>query len=204
MFLFGQARHPSANKYLVNNSAILTRRSCTRKPDRLLWRSYVEGSNGLWFCFTLIKAYDHVFINPFILITHFSQTPKSKLYLGNCCLRREYPRREGKWALSYWAVAKILLRFSICFISLPCTSFRRGFWYQEATKAWRRLYGVAGETLWCNAKASSWIHDRFIEWKIFFLSSLVALSLKCIVILFDYALQQRFREIAYQGHPTRI
>ena len=48
------------------------------------------------------------------------------------------------------------------------------------------------------------IHDRFIERKIFFRSSLIALSLKCIVILFDYALQQRFREIAYQGHPTRI
>ena len=154
IFLFGQARHPSANKYLVNDAAKLTRWSCTRKPDRLLSRSYVEGSNGLWFCFTLIKAYDHVFINPFILIAHFSQTPKSKLYLGNCCLRREYPRREGKWALSYWAVAKILLRSSICFISLPCTSFCRGFWYQEATKAWRRLYGVVGETLWCNAKAS--------------------------------------------------
>ena len=106
--------------------------------------------------------------NPFILIAHFSQTPKSKLYLGNCCLRREYTRREGKWALSYWAVAKILLRSSISFISLPCTSFCRGFWYQEATKAWRRLYGVAGEMLWCNAKASSWIHDRLIEWKIFF------------------------------------
>ena len=33
----------------------------------------------------LLKAYDDVFINPFILIAHLrsSQTPKSKLYLGN-------------------------------------------------------------------------------------------------------------------------
>ena len=133
-----------------------------------------------------------------LLIAHFSQTSKSKLYLGNCSLKREYPRREMKWALPYWAVVEILLRSSICFIPLTRTSFCRGIWYQEAAKAWRRLYGVAGETLWCNAKASSWIHDRFIEWKIFFRSSLVALLLKCIVLLFDCALQQRFREIAYQ------
>ena len=133
-----------------------------------------------------------------LLIAHFSQTSQSKLHLGNCSLKRKYPRREMKWALPYWVVAKIFLRSSICFISLPRTSFCRSIWYQEVAKAWRRLYGVAGETLWCNAKASSWIHDRFIEWKIFFRSSLVALLLKCIVILFDYALQQRFREIAYQ------
>ena len=69
-------------------------------------------------------------------------------------------------------------------------------------KAWRRLYGVAGETLSCKAKASSWIHDRFIEWKIFFFrSSLITLSLKCIVIvLFNNALQQRFLEIVYPEH----
>ena len=133
-----------------------------------------------------------------LLIAHFSQTSQSKLYLGNCSLKGEYPRREMKWALPYWVVANIFLRSSICFISLLRTSFCRGIWYQETAKAWRRLYGVAGETLWCNAKASSWIHDRFIEWKIFFRSSLVALLLKCIVILFDHALQQRFREIAYQ------
>lgn len=165
----GQARHPSAIKYLVNDAAILTRRSCTRKPDRLLLRSYVEGSNGLWFCL-LLKAYDDLFINPFTLIAQLrsSQTPKSKLYLGNCPPKREYLRREGKWALLYWAVAKILLRSSICFISLPCTSFCRGISYQETPKAWSRLYGVAGETLSCNAKASSWIHHRLIEWKIFF------------------------------------
>ena len=122
-------------------------------------------------------------MNMSLLIAHFSQTSKSKLYLGNCSLKREYPRREMKWALPYWAVAKILLRSSICFIPLTRTSFCRGIWYQQAAKAWRRLYGVAGETLWCNAKASSWIHDRFIEWKIFFRSSLVALLLKCIVLL---------------------
>ena len=76
----------------------------------------------------LLKAHDELFINPFTLIDQLksSKTPKSKLYLGNCSPKREYPRREGKWALSYRAVAKILLRSSICFISLPCTSFCRG------------------------------------------------------------------------------
>ena len=44
-----------------------------------------------------------------LLIAHFSQTSKSKLYLGNCSLKREYPRREMKWALPYCAVAKICL-----------------------------------------------------------------------------------------------
>ena len=169
IFLFGQARHPSANKYLVNDAAKLTRRSCTRKPDRLLLRSFVEGSYGLWFCFTVEGSWWSLYqtLHSDSSVKRFT-TPKSNLYLGNCSSKREYPRREGKWALSYRAVAKILLKSSICFISLPCTNFCRSIWYQESPKAWRCFYGVAGETLWCNAKASSWIHDRFIEWKNFF------------------------------------
>ena len=65
----------------------------------------------------LLKAHDDLFINPFTLIDQLksSKTPKSKLYLGNCSPKREYPRREGKWALSYRAVAKILLR-SIAYV----------------------------------------------------------------------------------------
>ena len=67
IFLFGQARHPSANKYLVNDAAILTRRSCTRKPDRLLLRSYVEGEMG-FDSILLLKAHDDLFVKPFTLI----------------------------------------------------------------------------------------------------------------------------------------
>ena len=135
IFLFGQARHPSANKYLVNDAAKLTRRSCTRKPDRLLLRSYVEGSYGLWFCFTLEGSWWSLYqtLHSDSSVKRFT-TPKSNLYLGNCSSKREYPRREGKLALSYRAVAKIVLKFSICFISLPCTNFCRSIWYRSRLK----------------------------------------------------------------------
>ena len=110
MFLFGQAQHPSANKYLVSDVAI---------QGDPVQGSQIDSYHDLtlkvhkWtqmdFDFVLlIETYDDVFINPFILIAHLrsSQTPKSKLYLGNCLsFKREYPRREGNWALSYWAVA---------------------------------------------------------------------------------------------------
>lgn len=43
------------------------------------------------------------------------------------------------------------------------------------------------------------MRDSFME-DIFFRSSLIADKLKCIVTLFNYVLQQRFREIAYSEH----
>ena len=84
MFLFGQAQHPLANTYLVNDAAI---------QGDLVQGSQIDSYHDLTlkvqmdFDFVLLlKAYDDVFINPFILIAHLrsSQTPKSKLYLGNC------------------------------------------------------------------------------------------------------------------------
>ena len=82
MFPFGQAQHPSANKYLVNDAAI---------QGDLVRGSQIDSYHDLTlkvqmgFDFVLLlKAYHDFFINPFILIAHFSQTPKSKLYLGNC------------------------------------------------------------------------------------------------------------------------
>ena len=127
MFLFGQGRHPSANKYfLVNEVAI---------QGDLVQGSQIDSYHdlklkvqmGIDFVL-LLKAHDDLFINPFTLIAQLksSKTPKSKLYLGNCSPKREYRRGKGKWALSYRAEAKILLRSSIYFISLPCTSFCRG------------------------------------------------------------------------------
>ena len=97
MFLFGQARQPSANKYLVNDAAI---------QGDLVQRSQIDAYHDLTLkvqmCFDfvlLLKAYDSTFT--LIAQLRSSQTPKSKLYLGNCPPKREYPRREEKWALSY-------------------------------------------------------------------------------------------------------
>ena len=78
IFLFGQARHPSANKYLVNDVAILTRRSCTRKPDRLLLRSYVEGEMG-FDSILLLKAHDDLFVKPFTLIAQLRSSQRRKV-----------------------------------------------------------------------------------------------------------------------------
>lgn len=175
-----------------------------RKPDRLLLRSYVEGSNGLWFCFTLEGSWWSLYqtLHSNCSVKKFT-TPKSTLYLGNCSPKREYPKREGKWALSYWAVATILLRSSVCFISLPCTNFCRGIWYQESPKAWRRLYymELLAKRFRVTPRRHRGLMTDSLNGRFFFRSSLIILSLKCIVVvLFNNALQQRFREIVYPEH----
>lgn len=96
MFLFGQARHPSANKYLANDAVIhgdlVQRSQINTYHDLTLKVQQMDFDSVL-----LLKAYDDVFIKPFIPIAHFSQTPKSKLlYLGNCFAKQEYLRREEK------------------------------------------------------------------------------------------------------------
>ena len=126
MFLFGQARHPSANKYLGNDAAI---------QGELVQGSQLDSYHDLTlkvqmdFDFVLLsKAYDDVFINPFTLIVHLrsSQTPKSKLHQGNYPPNENIQEGRGSGRCHTELLPKILLRSSICFISLPRTSFCRG------------------------------------------------------------------------------
>ena len=84
MFLFGQAQHLSAKKYLVDDAGIqgnLVQGSQMDSYHDLVLKVQMDFDFGL-----LFKAYDDAFINPFILIAHLrsSQTAISKLYLGNC------------------------------------------------------------------------------------------------------------------------
>ena len=88
-----------------------------------------------------------------------------------------------------------MLKSSICFISLPCSrlkleDFSMGLLAKRFGVTLRRHRGFMTDSL----------NGRF-----FFRSILITLSLKCIVIvLFNNALQQRFREIVYPEHTITI
>ena len=61
MFLFGQARHPSASKYLVNNAAI---------QGDLVQGSQINSYHDLTLKFQQMGFDFDFFIKPFILIAH--------------------------------------------------------------------------------------------------------------------------------------
>ena len=88
LFLFGQGRHPSANKYLVNEVAL---------QGDLVQGSQIDSYHdlklkvqmGIDFVL-LLKAHDDLFINPFSSDSSVKKfkNAQSKLYLGNCSPKR--------------------------------------------------------------------------------------------------------------------